>query len=146
MSRDGLMPKAFAKVDPKSGTPRVNTIIVCLFCGLLAAFIPLGELANATSIGTLFAFGLVNVAVIILRYTRPEMNRTFKVALFPVTPIVGFLLCAYLMTELPGLTWLYFGGWMAVGLVIYFFYGMRRSSLATVAALAASAAEAAEQK
>ncbi|MEJ8645168.1 amino acid permease [Streptomyces sp. MS1.HAVA.3] len=144
MSRDGLMPKAFAKVDAKTGTPKVNTILVCLFCGLLAAFIPLGELANATSIGTLFAFGLVNVAVVILRYTRPEMNRTFKVALFPVTPILGFLFCGYLMTELPGITWLVFGGWMAVGLVIYFFYGMRRSSLATVAALAATATEAAE--
>ena len=144
MSRDGLMPKAFAKVDPKSGTPRVNTIIVCAFCGLLAAFIPLGELANATSIGTLFAFGLVNVAVIILRFTRPDMPRTFKVMLFPVTPILGFLFCAYLMVELPGITWMYFGGWMAVGLVIYFFYGMRRSSLATVAAPAVTAAEAAE--
>ncbi|MFJ7269318.1 amino acid permease [Streptomyces sp. NPDC099050] len=130
MSRDGLMPRAFAKVDPKTGTPRVNTIIVCLFCGLLAAFIPLGELANATSIGTLFAFGLVNIAVVILRYTRPDMNRTFRVMLFPVTPILGFLCCAYLMTELPGTTWLVFGGWMAVGLVIYFLYGIRRSRLA----------------
>lgn len=86
------------------------------------------------------------MAVVILRYTRPEMNRTFKVALFPVTPILGFIFCAYLMLELPGITWLYFGGWMAVGLVIYFFYGMRRSSLATVAALAATAEEVAEQK
>ncbi|MGW7199845.1 amino acid permease [Streptomyces chryseus] len=131
MSRDGLMPKVFAKVDPKTGTPRINTIIVCLFCGILAATIPLGELANATSIGTLFAFALVNVAVVILRYKRPDMNRTFKVALFPVTPIVGFLLCGYLMLQLPGVTWAVFGVWMVVGLVIYFFYGMRRSSLAT---------------
>ncbi|MCY0943467.1 amino acid permease [Streptomyces antarcticus] len=146
MSRDGLIPKAFAKVDPKTGTPRVNTIIVCLFCGILAATIPLGELANATSIGTLFAFGLVNIAVVILRYTRPDMNRTFKVMLFPVTPILGFLFCAYLMTELPAVTWAVFGGWMAVGLVLYFFYGMRRSSLATVAPKATPAAEAAEEK
>ncbi|MBW5482522.1 amino acid permease [Streptomyces bambusae] len=129
MSRDGLVPKAFAKVDEKTGTPRINTIIVCLFCAVLAAFIPLGELANATSIGTLFAFALVNAAVVILRYTRPEMNRTFKVALFPVTPILGFAFCAYLMWELPWITWAYFGGWMVAGLVIYFFYGMRRSSL-----------------
>ncbi len=131
MSRDGLVPKAFAKVDAKTGVPRVNVLIVSLFCGALAAFIPLGELANATSIGTLFAFALVNVAVVILRRTKPDMPRTFKVALFPVTPILGFLACGYMMYSLPVATWVAFGGWMAVGLVVYFVYGMRRSTLAT---------------
>jgi APA family basic amino acid/polyamine antiporter len=131
MSRDGLVPKVFAKVDPRTGSPRANTLIVSVFCGLLAATIPLGELANATSIGTLFAFGLVNVAVVILRYTRPGMNRTFRVALFPVTPILGFAFCGYLMYRLPAATWMVFGGWMAAGLVFYFLYGMRRSRLAT---------------
>ncbi|RSS56356.1 amino acid permease [Streptomyces sp. WAC06614] len=134
MSRDGLVPKAFAKVDEKTGAPRVNVVIVSFFCGALAAFVPLGELANATSIGTLFAFALVNVAVVILRRTRPDMPRTFKVALFPVTPILGFLACAWMMYSLPGATWLAFGVWMLVGLVIYFCYGMRRSSLALEAA------------
>ncbi|MFP3990030.1 amino acid permease [Streptomyces sp. E11-3] len=129
MSRDGLVPKIFAKVDAKTGAPRANTVIVSLFCGTLAAFIPLGELANATSIGTLFAFALVNIAVVILRYTRPEMNRTFRVMLFPVTPILGFVFCAYNMYSLPGLTWMWFGGWMVVGLVFYFGYGMHRSQL-----------------
>ncbi|GAA2923782.1 amino acid permease [Streptomyces enissocaesilis] len=131
MSRDGLVPKVFAKVDARTGTPKANVVIVSLFCGVLAAFIPLGELANATSIGTLFAFALVNVAVVILRYKRPEMPRTFRVALFPVTPILGFAFCAYMMYSLPGKTWAYFGGWMVAGLVFYFFYGLRRSSLAT---------------
>ncbi|WP_443071755.1 amino acid permease [Streptomyces sp. WMMC940] len=131
MSRDGLVPKVFAKVNEKTGAPRANTVIVSLFCGVLAAFIPLGELANATSIGTLFAFGLVNVAVIILRWKRPDMNRTFKVMLFPVTPILGFGFCAYMMLSLPGITWVWFGGWMAAGLVFYFLYGLRRSRLAT---------------
>ncbi|MCX5016299.1 MULTISPECIES: amino acid permease [unclassified Streptomyces] len=131
MSRDGLVPKAFAKVDAKTGVPRVNVLIVSLFCGALAAFIPLGELANATSIGTLFAFALVNVAVVILRRTKPDMPRTFKVALFPVTPILGFLACGYMMYSLPIATWVAFGVWMAVGLVVYFVYGMRRSTLAT---------------
>ncbi|MEU2165600.1 amino acid permease [Streptomyces sp. NPDC019208] len=131
MSRDGLVPKVFAKVDEKTGAPRANTVIVSLFCGVLAAFIPLGELANATSIGTLFAFALVNVAVIILRWKRPDMNRTFKVVLFPVTPILGFGFCAYMMLSLPGITWVWFGGWMAAGLVFYFLYGLRRSRLAT---------------
>ncbi|MFJ6720563.1 MULTISPECIES: amino acid transporter [unclassified Streptomyces] len=131
MSRDGLVPKVFAKVDAKTGAPRANVVIVSLFCGALAAFIPLGELANATSIGTLFAFALVNVAVVILRRTKPDMPRTFKVALFPVTPILGFLACAYMMYSLPGATWVAFGVWMAVGLVVYFLYGIRRSRLAT---------------
>lgn len=131
MSRDGLVPKLFAKVNPRTGAPRANTVIVSIFCGALAAFIPLGELANATSIGTLFAFALVNIAVVILRYKRPDMNRTFKVMLFPVTPILGFLFCAYLMYTMPSTTWMVFGGWMIVGLVFYFGYGMRRSRLAT---------------
>ena len=131
MSRDGLVPKVFAKVDEKTGAPRANVVIVSLFCGALAAFIPLGELANATSIGTLFAFALVNVAVVILRRTKPELPRTFKVALFPVTPILGFLACGWMMYSLPVATWIAFGVWMAVGLVVYFLYGMRRSELAT---------------
>ncbi|MFE3327110.1 amino acid permease [Streptomyces sp. NPDC059176] len=131
MSRDGLVPKVFAKVDGRTGAPKANTVIVSLFCGALAAFIPLGELANATSIGTLFAFGLVNVAVIILRYKRPDMNRTFRVMLFPVTPVLGFAFCAYMMFSLPPVTWMWFGGWMAAGLVFYFLYGLRRSRLAT---------------
>ncbi|MBT2407254.1 MULTISPECIES: amino acid permease [unclassified Streptomyces] len=131
MSRDGLVPKVFAKVDEKTGAPRANVVIVSLFCGALAAFIPLGELANATSIGTLFAFALVNIAVVILRRTKPDMPRTFKVALFPVTPILGFIACGYMMYRLPGATWVAFGVWMAVGLVVYFLYGIRRSSLAT---------------
>ncbi|MFJ7157654.1 amino acid permease [Streptomyces sp. NPDC101118] len=131
MSRDGLVPKAFAKVDAKSGAPRANVVIVSLFCGVLAAFIPLGKLADATSIGTLFAFGLVNVAVVVLRKTRPDMPRTFKVALFPVTPILGVAACIYMMFSLDTATWIVFGGWMAVGAVIYFLYGIRRSELAT---------------
>ncbi|MFD3556039.1 amino acid permease [Streptomyces goshikiensis] len=131
MSRDGLVPKIFAKVDEKTGAPRTNVVIVSLFCGTLAAFVPLGKLADATSIGTLFAFGLVNVAVIILRRTRPEMPRTFKVALFPVTPILGAIACGYMMFELDAATWMVFGGWMIVGLVFYFLYGIRRSGLAT---------------
>ncbi|MFI1065433.1 MULTISPECIES: amino acid transporter [Streptomyces] len=131
MSRDGLVPKVFAKVNPTTGAPRANVVIVSLFCGALAAFIPLGKLADATSIGTLFAFGLVNVAVIILRRTRPDMPRTFKVALFPVTPILGVIACGYMMFSLDTATWIVFGGWMIAGLVFYFLYGIRRSRLAT---------------
>ncbi|WP_330329388.1 amino acid permease [Streptomyces sp. NBC_00536] len=137
MSRDGLVPKAFGKVNARTGVPRANVAIVGLFCGLLAATIPLGKLADATSIGTLFAFGLVNVAVIILRFTRPDLPRTFKVALFPLTPILGFLACGWVMLSLDAVTWQVFGGWMAVGLVVYFLYGIRRSRLAAAEPAAA---------
>ena len=130
MSRDGLVPKALSTVDPKTGSPRTNTLVVSLFVAALAAFIPLGKLADATSIGTLFAFGLVNVAVLILRRRQPERPRTFRVPFSPVTPILGVACCAYMMLSLDGATWLVFGAWMALGLLIYFGYGIRRSRLA----------------
>ncbi|MFJ6699751.1 amino acid permease [Streptomyces sp. NPDC091272] len=130
MSRDGLVPRVFSKVSPRTGTPRVNTVIVSLFCGVLAAAIPLGNLVDATSIGTLFAFGLVNIAVVILRRTRPDMNRTFRVPLGPLFPILGFGFCVYNMFGLGTPTWIVFGIWMAVGLVFYFGYGIRHSRLA----------------
>jgi APA family basic amino acid/polyamine antiporter len=131
MSRDGLMPKVFSQVDPRSGAPRANTVIVSLFCGLLAAAVPLGSLADATSIGTLFAFALVNIAVVVLRRTRPTMRRTFRVPFSPVFPVIGLLLCLWMMGSLDAATWTVFGVWMAVGLAVYFCYGMRRSRLET---------------
>ncbi|UNO43684.1 amino acid permease [Streptomyces sp. MST-110588] len=130
MSRDGLVPKVFAKVHGRTGVPRANTVIVSLFCGLLAAAVPLNELADATSIGTLFAFALVNVAVVVLRRTRPDMPRSFRTPLSPLFPVIGFLLCVGMMLRLGAVTWVVFGGWMAVGLAVYFGYGMRRSRLA----------------
>ncbi|NUP34495.1 MAG: amino acid permease [Streptomycetaceae bacterium] len=139
MSRDGLVPKVFAKVHPKTGAPRANTVIVSLFCGVLAAAIPLGQLADATSIGTLFAFALVNVAVVVLRRTRPDMPRTFRVPLAPVRPALGFAFCVWMMGSLSTVTWVVFGVWMAVGLVFYFGYGYRRSRLATSADVAVAA-------
>ncbi|MGW1890718.1 amino acid permease [Streptomyces sp. NPDC002004] len=141
MSRDGLVPKIFGKVHAKTGAPRANTIIVSLFCGVLAAAIPLGDLVDATSIGTLFAFALVNIAVMVLRRTRPDMPRTFRVPLVWVCPVIGFLLCLYMMKSLGTDTWVVFGGWMAVGLVIYFGYGIRRSRLATEAVADEATAE-----
>ncbi|OEU92116.1 amino acid permease [Streptomyces abyssalis] len=131
MSRDGLVPAVFSKVDPRSGSPRANTLIVSAFCGTLAAAVPLGRLADATSIGTLFAFALVNVAVIVLRRTSPEMRRGFRVPLSPLFPLVGLGLCAWMMFSLDAVTWGVFGVWMAVGAVVYFGYGMRRSRLKT---------------
>ena len=133
MSWDGLVPKVFGKVHPKTGAPRANTAIVSLFCGVLAAATPLGRLADATSIGTLFAFALVNVAVVVLRRTRPDMSRIFRVPLSPVLPAVGYGPCVWMMDSLSAVTRVVFGVRMAVGLVFYFVYGHRRSRLATPA-------------
>ncbi|WP_373311579.1 amino acid permease [Streptomyces mashuensis] len=155
MSRDGLVPKRLAKVS-KKGVPVGNTVVVSLFCGGLAAAVPLGQLADATSIGTLFAFALVNVAVIVLRFTRPGMKRSFqvplsgvrvpfgdtRVPLFPVFPLIGFGLCVYMMFSLDVVTWEVFLGWMFLGLVIYFAYGMRNSRLAREALAEATTGEA----
>lgn len=140
MSRDGLVPKSFAKVHARTGVPRINTIWVSLFCGVLAAAIPLGELADATSIGTLFAFALVNVSVLVLRRTRPNLKRTFRVPFAPLFPLIGFGLCVWMMVSLRAITWTVFGLWMAVGLAIYFAYGRSRSRLA-VEAVGAPATE-----
>ena len=94
---------------------------------------PLSEIAKLVNIGTLFAFVLVNIGVIILRRTRPDMDRGFRVPLVPVVPIIGCLLCIYLMTQLPGVTWMRFGIWMALGLAIYFVYGRRHSRIRNAA-------------
>jgi APA family basic amino acid/polyamine antiporter len=131
MSRDGLVPAIFGRVSPKTGTPVAGTWIVGVLVALTAAFVPLGALADATSIGTLFAFALVNVAVIILRVSRPGMARTYRVPLFPIVPVLGALTCAFLMANLDGVTWLVFGAWMGLGIAFYFAYGRRNSRVGT---------------
>jgi APA family basic amino acid/polyamine antiporter len=129
MGRDGLLPKVFTKVNPRTQTPIANTIIVTAVISVLAALVPLGQLAEATSIGTLFAFVLVNIGVIVLRRTRPELRRSFRTPLFPITPILGVVFCGYLLLGLAGVTWLVFGGWLLIGFAVYTFYGYRRSTL-----------------
>jgi APA family basic amino acid/polyamine antiporter len=129
MSRDGLMPKRVAHVHPTRRTP-VFIISVCgLVFAVLAAFVPLKDIVELVNIGTLFAFIVVNAGVIILRRTRPDMERGYRVPLVPWFPLIGIALCIYLMTELPGITWLRFFIWMAIGLLIYFFYGRSHSRL-----------------
>jgi basic amino acid/polyamine antiporter, APA family len=129
MSRDGLVPPLFAKVHPRTGVPRANTVIVSSFIAVLAALVPLGSLADATSIGTLFAFMLVNMAVVLLRRRNPAAPRSFRVPFSPVTPILGVGFCAYMLFSLGTDTWIAFGGWMVAGLVIYGCYGVRHSKL-----------------
>jgi APA family basic amino acid/polyamine antiporter len=129
MSRDGLMPRAVAKVNPRTQTP-MRIIGVCgVVFACLAAFVPLKEIVELVNIGTLFAFVVVNLGVIILRRTRPDLPRGYRVPFVPVFPIIGTLLCVYLMADLPGTTWWRFLIWMALGLLIYFAYGRSHSRL-----------------
>jgi len=128
MGRDGLLPKVFTKVNRKTGTPVANTIIVGVVIAIVSGLVPLGELAEATSIGTLAAFAIVNFGLIALWVMRPELERTFKVPLLPLFPVLGTLFCIYLIVSLRWTTWVVFFLWMIVGLVIYFWYGRRRSN------------------
>ena len=129
MSRDGLVPPLFARVGARR-VPTANTLVVGSVVAVLAALVPLGQLAEATSIGTLVAFGLVNIGVVVLRRTRPDLPRSFRVPWVPVVPLLGLGMCALLVAGLSSATWLAFGAWSAVGLVVYFAYGRHRSKLA----------------
>jgi APA family basic amino acid/polyamine antiporter len=131
MSRDRLLPPVFSQVSERTGTPVRVTVTTGVVVALISALVPLGELAELVNIGTLFAFVLVAVGVVILRRTRPELPRAFRTPLVPVLPIVSVLASIYLMLNLPGLTWVRFAVWMVLGLVVYFAYGVRRSRLAT---------------
>lgn len=129
MSRDGLMPKVMQKLDSQ-GAPRINTIVVAVTIATLAALVPLDVLVNLTSMGTLIAFGIVSAAVLILRRTRPDLQRKYKVPLYPLLPVASVLFCLYLIRNLPWDTYLLFGLWIAVACVFYFSYGFRHSKLA----------------
>lgn len=132
MARDGLVPRVFGKVSPRTGCPTAGTLIIGIAVALTAGLVPLGALADATSIGTLFAFALVNIAVIYLRRARPELERSFRVPLFPLTPLLGAALCIYLMANLGLDTWITFGVWMLVGVAVYFGYGRRNSRVGSL--------------
>jgi APA family basic amino acid/polyamine antiporter len=127
MARDGLMPRGIAKVNPRTGTPVALTLGLGALIALLAAFVPLNEIVELVNIGTLFAFLLVNIGVIVLRRTQPDMERPFRVPFVPVFPIIGALLVIYLMTRLPGTTWWRFGIWLVLGFVVYVFYSRKHS-------------------
>lgn len=130
MSRDGLVPPVFSRLSGRQGVPVANVLITGGVIAVLAGVVPLGELANATSIGTLFAFALVNVGVLVLRRRRPDLPRTFRTPLFPVTPLLGVAFCGLLLLGLRESTWLVFGAWMLLGMALYAFYGRKRSALA----------------
>jgi basic amino acid/polyamine antiporter, APA family len=129
MSKDGLLPKVFSDVHPKFKTPYKANLIILVLVGLFAAFVPGDIVGDMTSIGTLFAFILVCVAVIILRKTEPNLPRQFKTPWVPVVPILGIVVCTAMIVGLGWTNWLRLFGWLAIGFVIYFGYSKRKSKL-----------------
>jgi basic amino acid/polyamine antiporter, APA family len=127
MARDGLLPDSFARIHPKYRTPHVTTIWTGVVVGVLAAVANLDVFVELTNIGTLFAFVLVCAGVLVLRRKDPNRPRPFKTPLVPFVPIAGIVICLYLMKNLPMATWIRFGVWLAIGLVLYFSYGYRHS-------------------
>lgn len=129
MSRDGLLPKVFANVNSRTQTPVRIIIWSGVLMSLLSAFVPIHQLAEMVNIGTLSAFVIVCLGVIVLRYRQPDLNRPFKTPLMPLIPLLGIGFCLYLIFNLTPVTWLRFVTWLAIGLAIYFCYGQRKSVL-----------------
>jgi basic amino acid/polyamine antiporter, APA family len=127
MARDGLLPQWAARLHPRYRTPHVTTILTGVFVGVSAAFAPIGWVLELTNIGTLFAFILVAIGIVVLRRIDPDRPRPFRTPWVPLLPLVSVGFCLYLMINLPLLTWLRFGLWMAIGAAIYFLYSVRHS-------------------
>ena len=130
MGRDGLLPPWAAKVHPRWRTPHVTTILTGIMVAAFSSLANINELVELTNIGTLLAFMLVAVGILILRWKEPGRARPFRAPLVPWVPLAAIACCGYLMFKLPWITWVWFSGWMAVGVVFYFAYGRHRSRLA----------------
>jgi APA family basic amino acid/polyamine antiporter len=128
MARDGLLPPSFARVHPRFRTPHVTTILTGAAVGVCAMFTSIDEMVDLTNIGTLFAFVLVCIGILILRKRDPQRPRAFRTPWVPLVPALGVSSCLYLMLGLPWVTWIRFGLWLAVGLVVYSAYGFRKSA------------------
>lgn len=129
MSKDGLIPKVFSEVHQKFRTPARNNLLFMLMVSLFGAFVPARVVGEMTSIGTLFAFILVCIGIIVMRKQMPDAPRAFKTPLVPVVPILGIITCLYMMISLPPDTWIRLLMWMLIGLNIYFAYGLTKSKL-----------------
>jgi APA family basic amino acid/polyamine antiporter len=129
MSRDGLLPRFFSHVHPRFRTPHRPTILLGVIIAIVAGFTSLSELAELVNIGTLFAFVVVAIGVVILRHTRPDLPRAFRTPLVPWVPAAAVAASLWLMLNLPAETWIRFGVWMVIGVVIYFGYGRRHSRI-----------------
>ncbi len=139
MSRDRLLPGIFSAVHPKFKTPHWSTWIAGFAVGIPAGLVDIGDAADLSNIGTLFAFVLVSLGVIFLRRRQPDRPRGFKVPLVPLFPLISVVLCGGLMTGLTVITWLRFFVWLGIGLLIYFLYSRRRSEFAAKTTTAAAA-------
>jgi APA family basic amino acid/polyamine antiporter len=134
MSRDGLLPKLFSAVHPRFRTPHISTWIAGVLVGLGGGLLDIGSLANLSNMGTLFAFTLVALGVLILRKRDPNRSRGFRSPGGPIAPVTTVLLCVVLMGGLTIMNWLAFLGWLVIGLGIYFGYSQKHSEFATAAA------------
>ena len=129
IGRDGMIPKRFTEVDPKTMTPAFSTIVVSIVVALIGGFIPSDYLWNIVSIGTLVAFSVVALGVIVLRRTHPDLERPFHIPGYPVTPIITILACVYIMSGLGLMTWTVFLIWIAIVIAFYLLYGRRHATL-----------------
>jgi APA family basic amino acid/polyamine antiporter len=127
MSRDGLLPEIFGRVHPRFRTPHLSTVMTGGVVAVTAGLLPLGTLSQLVSIGSLLAFTLVCLGVIILRRTRPDLPRPFRVPGVPYVPVLGALICLVQMASLPWATWERLLVWLGLGLAIYFMYSRRRA-------------------
>ncbi|NUY79533.1 amino acid permease [Flavobacterium sp. MAH-1] len=129
MSKDGLLPQIFSRLHPKFNTPSKSNVVLCVFISLFAGFVPISVVGEMTSIGTLLAFVMVCLGILILRKRQPDAERPFKTPFVPLVPILGILTCVVMMVSLPLDTWIRLFVWLAIGFAIYFAYGKKNSKL-----------------
>jgi len=129
MSKDGLLPPVFSRLHPRFNTPLQSSLLLGLFIALFAGFVPMAVVGEMTSIGTLLAFVMVCLGVLIMRRTNPDAPRPFRAPWVPVVPILGIVVCLVMMVSLPWETWLRLLAWLALGLAIYYGYGKKHSKL-----------------
>jgi APA family basic amino acid/polyamine antiporter len=129
MAKDGLLPAAFSRLHPRFRTPYLATILTGIVCSIVAGLLPLDLLGELISIGTLMAFAIVCLGILVLRRTRPDLPRPFRTPWVPLVPLLGFFTCVGMMFTLPPDTWLRLALWMAVGFAVYFLYSTRHSTL-----------------
>jgi APA family basic amino acid/polyamine antiporter len=130
MARDGLLPRVFCAVHPRFRTPWLSNLLFMLFAGIAGGFLPISSLGHMTSFGTLLAFVIVCIGVLVLRRTDPDRRRAFRTPYAPWTPIAGIVVCCALMLSLPLQTWALAIAWLLIGLVIFFTYSRFHSKLA----------------
>ncbi|MFN3467641.1 MAG: amino acid permease, partial [Candidatus Brocadiales bacterium] len=126
MSRDGLLPGIFSRVHRRFKTPWISTLIVGGAVATAAGLLPIETVAHLTNIGTIFAFMLISISVIILRYKRPELHRPFRCPGVPAVPILSIIFCIFLLIGLPPEAWIRFGIWLTIGFIVYFSYAFRK--------------------